>query len=284
MRYRLFLLLLFGLIGSLFANPVELPNSEQGRFVYDKAKFWSVAQEKGLEKAVQNIFANTGNQIAILTVLDIGDMELSDYAFKIGRKWRVGQRDRDNGILCVLVKKTRQIWISTGYKIEALVPDVVAKRIIDQVMIPAFANGEFYRGMQKALYYLVQNLAKQDSQSFKARQFYQEFLHNPKKFFQNSSASVLAQKHALSTGDKILAVILGLGFFILILLIISNLNNRNNGKNGGGGMGFFNLLMLFGAFSNIFGQGRSGGRGDDGDSRGSFGGGNFGGGGAGGRW
>lgn len=286
MHYNLFLWLFWAISlsgGSLLANPIDLPTPQNGRFVYDKANFCSATQTKSLEQAVQNIYAHTQNQIAILTIEDIGNQEISNYAIQLGRKWGIGKQGKDNGILCLFVKKTRQVWIATGYKIEPLLPDVVTKRIIDQVIIPAFANGKYYLGMQKTIYYLVENLSKEENLSPQASKFYQEFLQNPNQFFHLTAKQPKHRKTQMTKGEKLTAIVIGIGLFILLIVILRKFGDRND-KNGGGGMAMLNTLMLAGLFSGMFSDGRSGGRGGDSRGGGSFGGGSFGGGGAGGRW
>lgn len=284
MRYSLFFLLWFLSYSFLSSKDLAIPDAKSGQFIYDKAHFWSEKQLRSLEQAVQSIYSHTQNQIAILTIEDLDGLDIADYALQVGRKWGIGHKDQDNGILCLLVKNTRKVWIATGYKIEALVPDVVAKRIIDQTIIPDFAKGNFYSGMKKAIYYLVQNLATAEDLRPQTKKFYQDFLKTPDKFFNEQIAQRKTIKPGASFEEKILGIILGIVFFILLLILLNRHNRNNNGSNnGGGGMSILNTLMLTGLLSGLASGGRSGNRRSS-NSGGSFGGGNFGGGGAGGGW
>ena len=230
------------------------PNPPQ--LVNDYLKLLSDDQRKALENKLVTFDDSTSNQIAVITIGDIGDYEIEDFAVALGRKWGIGGKDYNNGVvLIVLIDKERnkrKVWIATGYGLEGAIPDITAKQIIEGEILPNFKAHDIYRGLDEGTDALM--LASKGE--YKAPEGY----HNRKK--KDGGAS------------------LGIIIFVIIFLVISAISRRG----GGGGMISGSGRRNWGSTPPIwfpsggFSSGRSGG------GFGGFGGGSFGGGGAGGSW
>jgi uncharacterized protein len=208
-------------------------------------------------------------QIAIVTVPTIGDDAIEDYALKILRDWGVGNKKTNNGVVILAAIKERKVWISTGYGLEGSIPDLTAKEIVDNEIIPNFKGGasdNYYRGFNGA----ADAIIKASRGEYKAPAGYDNG----------------ARRKKGRGGSNIF------GFLIIIGIIIFVLISRGGGGRGGGGMFRSSGILPFLLGSMIGSSGRRGGDwggggwggGSGGGGFGGFGGGSGGGGGAGGSW
>lgn len=226
-------------------SPPRLVNNLSKEF----PDFLSAAEIAGLENKLVNFSNATSNQIAIVIIDDLGGYEASDFSFRLGEKWGVGQGKFDNGIV-VLVKPTggagkRDIFIAIGYGLEGIIPDITAKQIVEKEIIPNFKRGDNYKALDAATNVLM-SLAKGEFNS---------------------------KEYAKKTDNKPLSFII-----IIIMMIVFFFISRKKGNRGytiGHGGTYWG--------GGGYGGGSSGG-GFGGGGFGGFGGGGFGGGGAGGKW
>ena len=236
------------------------------RLVNDFAGLLNSEEVGRLENKLVRFNDSTSTQIAIVIVPSLGGYEISDYAVRLAEKWGIGQRGLNNGVLILVKPKTADsnggVNISQGYGLEGVIPDITCAEIIDNEILPAFRNNDYYGGLSNATNTLM-SLARG------------EF-----------SAADYGQKAKKSTGKKSPA---GAIIFIIIIAIAifagrSGGSNRRNISTGG--LPFWLLLSMMnsgrGSHSGSWG-GFSGG-GSSGGGFGGFGGGSFGGGGASGSW
>jgi len=217
------------------------------------------AQEEALERKLVAYDDSTSNQILVVTTADIGDYDISDFALELGRAWGVGNKDFNNGIvLVVLVDKERnkrKVWIATGYGLEGAIPDITAKQIIENDIVPNFKANDIYRGLDEGTSDLMRAAAGE---------------YKP-------PAGYGSRKRGKSGGNIWVAVII----FIIIMVILSNINRRGGGMMSRRGYRKWNNTPPIWWFPS---GGSGGGGGGWSGGFGGFGGGSFGGGGAGGSW
>jgi uncharacterized protein len=219
-------------------------------------------QEEALEKKLVTYDDSTSNQILIVTTADIGDYDISDYALELGRKWGVGNKDFNNGIIIVVLnnkeRKERKVWIAVGYGLEGAIPDITAKQIIEYDILPNFKGQDYYGGLDEGTDDLIRAAAGE---------------YKPPANYSNRKRK--------GEGSILVPIII----FIIIIIIFSNI------KRGGGGMMSRRGYRRWDNTPSVWwfpsggggGGGWSGGGGSSGGF-GGFGGGSFGGGGAGGSW
>ncbi|MBR9914676.1 MAG: TPM domain-containing protein [Algicola sp.] len=130
----------------------SLPKNELQQVVLDLSNVFNMNQIDTLSQMIIDFEKRTSNEIAILTVDSIAPYEdLHVYSSAIGNYWGVGKANKDNGLVIVLLKNQRQIWLSTGNGTTNVLTDSVCQKIIDSVMIPNFKEGQYYLGMKKGL-------------------------------------------------------------------------------------------------------------------------------------
>ncbi len=254
---------------ALFANAQGIEKyipktTNPPRLVNDYLDMLTPEQEEALEKKLVAYDDSTSNQFVIITIADIGDYDIGDFATALGRKWGVGGKEFNNGLILVVLndkeRGKRKVWIATGYGLEGAIPDITAKQIIENDIVPNFKAHDIYRGLDEG----IDDLMKAAAGEYK------------------SPAGYSKRGKGKSGGNVLPAFII----FIIIMIIISRIS-----RGGGGGMmsrrGYRkwnnNVPPIW--FPGSGGGGGWGGGGSSGGGGfGGFGGGSFGGGGAGGNW
>ena len=87
----------------------------------------------------------------MLTIPSLEGQPLEDYSIRVVEAWQLGRQDRDNGVLILIARDDRKIRIEVGYGLEGVLPDALCGRIIDNAMKPAFRQGDFSGGTQRAV-------------------------------------------------------------------------------------------------------------------------------------
>lgn len=228
------------------------------RLVNDFANLLTPEQAQYLESKLTAYDDSTSNQIAIVTVKSLHDYAAVDYATALGRKWGVGGKQFNNGVIILISTGgedgRRDAFIAPGYGLEGAIPDITAKTILDAELIPNLRSGNYYRAFDRTTDALIKAAAGE------------------------YKAPARNRKGGKGNLSKI---------FILIVIIFFILSRIGGGGRGGGYMsrrgyrGFGGPVIFPGGFGG--GSGWSGG-GGGGGGFGGFGGGSFGGGGAGGNW
>ena len=273
-------LALSGFSGTVSAFDVP-PNDG---FLTDVAGLLTVEQEQAIEQTLSQYEKDTSNQIAVVIVQTLNGEEPADAALDIARKWEVGQKDKDNGIVILISYSENKIFLATGTGLEGVVPDIVAKGIIETDMAPHFRAGEYAEGITAA----VESLQKHIGGEYTADRYSAPVGDGvwPWLFFfgfiaLNWLAALFGRTKSWWLGGVfgalfgiILTALFSWWLSIPILVIIGLIfdyivSHHGGGRGGRGGFG--------GCGGGGFGGGRSGGFG-------GFGGGGFSGGGAGGRW
>jgi uncharacterized protein len=135
----------------LKSNAQDFPERpEPPKLVNDFVGMLSEDERQSLENKLDVYNDSTSTQIAIVTIKDLGDYEPADYAQRLGEKWGIGQKGKNNGLLILVSENPHRIQIATGYGMEGVVPDAMAKRIIEEYMKPAFKDKNFYKGFDDA--------------------------------------------------------------------------------------------------------------------------------------
>ena len=179
---------------------------------------------------------------------DLGGEEIEPYANALFRYWKLGQAQKNNGVLFLIAPKQRRMRIEVGYGLEGVLTDVTSKIIIANAATPRFKAGDYDGGVSRAVDDVVIALTTDKS----------------------DWTPELKAKSDASDGDSVIPFII---IFFIILFFIWRLNRRGQ-RTGGAWIVPFNT------------GGWSSGGGGGGSSDGGFsgGGGSSGGGGASGGW
>jgi len=139
----LFLLLVFlttlGFAQDFPAKPSKLVNDYTGSL--------SAAQIQHLEDKLVAFDDSTSIQIAIAVIKSVGEYDINEYALELGRHWGVGSK-KNTGVMILVALGDRKVSIQSGYGLEGALPDVYAKRIIENDIKPYFKAGDYYSGLE----------------------------------------------------------------------------------------------------------------------------------------
>lgn len=259
-----FILILFVSLSSFAQDIPERPTPP--RLVNDMANVLSNGQEQQMEQELEQFARQTTTQIAVVTIPNLNGYDISDFAFRLGEQWGIGQKGENNGVVIVFKPKTSdsrgQVFVAVGYGLEGVIPDAIANRdIVDNEMIPRFKQGDIYGGLQGGVK-VIMGLASHE--------------FTPKQYHEKVSSS--------GPGGGIIIFLL-----ILFFIIVPIFRGRRRYYSGGSSLPFWLIMggmMGSGSRGGSWGNFNSGGGsfGGGGGGFGGFGGGSFGGGGAGGSW
>ncbi|MBK8952248.1 MAG: TPM domain-containing protein [Chitinophagaceae bacterium] len=158
---KLFLIFTLILSFSAFAQIDEFVPAKPNppKLVNDKTGTLTEQQIDALERKLVSYDDSTSNQIAVVIIPTTGDYGVEAVALEIIRRWGVGNKDINNGIVLLIAKNDRKIRIETGYGLEGAIPDVTAKSIIDNDLTPNFKAENYYRGIDEATNSIIQAAA-----------------------------------------------------------------------------------------------------------------------------
>ncbi len=115
--------------------------------VVDEAGILSPEAEQRLSATLEQLEAQSGAQVAVLTVPSLGGEALEEYSLRVAETWKLGGAERDDGVLLLIARDDRQMRFEVGYGLEGAIPDVLAGRILDQAVRPRFRDGDFDGGV-----------------------------------------------------------------------------------------------------------------------------------------
>jgi uncharacterized protein len=241
----------------------ERPNT----LVTDYTNTLSATDKQQLERKLVDYNDSTSTQIAVVIMRSTGDYDINQYGVELLRKWGIGGKEKNNGVLVLVAIDDRKMAIQTGYGAEGALPDITTQEIIQNDMKPRFKENDFYGGLDAA----TNDIIKAMRGEYKGD-------NKPKRKGDGSP----------------------IGFIIIIVVIVLIAIFRKRGGGGGGqiigGRGGASPFWWFLAGNMLGGGGRSsgsdwggfsgggGGFGGGGGGFGGFGGGSGGGGGSSGSW
>lgn len=138
------------LAGLALAQDV-LPVPELTARVIDQTATLSAAQVEAMGDKLASIEQRRGAQIVVLMVPTTAPEDIAAYAHRIADHWKLGRKEVGDGVLIVVAKNDRRMRIEVMKALEGALPDLLARRIIDEQMTPAFRAGDFAGGLNAAI-------------------------------------------------------------------------------------------------------------------------------------
>ncbi|WP_201566307.1 TPM domain-containing protein [Psychrobacter immobilis] len=269
--------------------------------VVDQANILNAQQKQRLEGQLRSIYQQGLAQAAVVIVPTTDGVPIFDYALQVAEKWKLGNKDIDDGLLMVVAVNDRDMYILTGYGLEGVLPDAAVNRIIREDITPLFKQNDYGAGILAGVESLKTRLtadpevlARADAQAAERSQSQNDVGDSPSPVFLFVMAMIFGSfitsifgrifGSILTAGGFFAgSLALGGGFFMTLIMaifiwlfLISRGSGGGRGGRGGGGRRGGGMIFLPG-----MGGGSGGGFGGGGFGGG---GGGFGGGGAGGSW
>lgn len=104
-------------------------------------------QLETLEKKLAAFEARKGSQLSILVVPSTQPETIEQYSLRVVEQWKLGRKRVDDGALLIVAKDDRTLRIEVGYGLEGILTDATSKRIISEIIVPRFTQGDFYGGL-----------------------------------------------------------------------------------------------------------------------------------------
>ena len=119
-----------------------------GGRVNDTAQMLSFGTVNELEMLLQEHEDSTSNQVVVLTIPKLEDLTLEEFSMKVVETWKLGQADKDNGVLLLIARDDRKLRIEVGDGLEGALTDAVSSSIIRNEITPKFREGNFDEGVK----------------------------------------------------------------------------------------------------------------------------------------
>ena len=129
----------------------EVPVPPLATRVTDLTATLSADQRNTLEGRLAELESRKGSQVAVLLVPTVQPESIEQYATRVFDQWKLGRKGVDDGVLLVVAKNDRRLRIEVGYGLEGMLPDAIARRIIDESIAPHFRKGDFYGGVRSGV-------------------------------------------------------------------------------------------------------------------------------------
>jgi uncharacterized protein len=229
-RGRRFALIFTALLCTIAtALSLNLP-SLSGRVV-DQANIVQPSTRNAIEQKLADLETKSGIQLVVATVPSLEGQEIDPYANELFRKWKLGEKTKNNGVLLLVAPNERRVRIEVGYGLEGTLTDALSKVIIANGMTPRFKAGDFGDGISRGVDDIITVLTTDAS----------EWQQRPSLRLDNQQTAdpmswiLVAALIALIT---LLIVSPGFRWFflnvVLNILISSGRSGRSGGFSGGG--------------------------------------------------
>lgn len=215
--------------------------------VVDNGELINAHDEDLLNSLIRQFMQAHQVQIQVLTVPSLEGESIEQASIKVTDAWKLGDKKRDDGLLIFVAADERKIRIEVGQGLEGVVPDVVAHRVISDVMVPMFRQGNSSQAIVLGVYQLMKII----DHDFTGEESMQRYDPDRRTLFQRYEGLFIL-------------------LFVLLILFLNMMTPRGRPRGGGWWMGG--------------GGGGWGGGGFGGGGGWSGGGGGFSGGGASGGW
>ncbi len=108
----------------------------------------STTEQAELENILKAYEKQKGSQLAVLIVPSTMPETIEQYSIRVTDNWKLGRKGIDDGVLLLIAKNDRKLRIEVGRGLEGILPDVIGKRIIEDIITPYFKQGQFFPGVK----------------------------------------------------------------------------------------------------------------------------------------
>ena len=129
--------------------------------VTDNSNLLSIDQKASIEQNLADYEKNSGSQVLVVIIDSLGGYDIEQYSLKLVSEFGLGRKNIDDGVLLLISKQDKRMRIEVGKGLEGAIPDVLAGRIVKDILAPSFKEGRFYEGIQEALKYILSYISKE---------------------------------------------------------------------------------------------------------------------------
>jgi len=146
--------------------------SKPDNYINDYAHILSSSTVAALNSTLKQYEQKTSNQIVVATFPGKLDIPIEDFSTHLENQWKIGQKNKDNGVILVIFPDDHQLRIEVGYGLEGAIPDALANTIIQQEITPAFKAGDYNKGVTAGVTAIMQAAKgeyKSETEAFSAQ-------------------------------------------------------------------------------------------------------------------
>src|SRR5712691_96340 len=104
------------------------------------------------------VAAKTTDQLVVVTLKSLQGTSIEQLGVELGRRWQIGRKDKNNGVLLIVVPSVRKVRIEVGYGLEGTLTDAISKLIIENAIVPRFRANDFPGGITRGVDDIIQVL------------------------------------------------------------------------------------------------------------------------------
>jgi uncharacterized protein len=129
-----------------------------GVWVHDEANVLSPETKVSLERVLEQERDSSSNQIAVLIVPSLNGESLEEFSLRVAEQWKLGTKEKDNGVLLFVAVNDRKVRIESGYGLEGVLTDALSSRIIRNEIAPRFREGDYDGGVQAGVAAIIRGI------------------------------------------------------------------------------------------------------------------------------
>lgn len=179
--------------------------------VVDSANLLSLSEKTSLEQILTQYEIKTSNQLVVATIPTLQGLTIEEYGYQLGRAWGIGQKEKNNGALLIVVVNDRHVRIEVGYGLEGKLTDAISSQIIQTIILPKFRNKDYAGGINDGITAIITIISGKTISS-------------------NGAANEAEQSISLS--DLIV-----IGIFLILFFLVIFYGKKGGGSGGGFGGG-----------------------------------------------
>lgn len=227
LKLILICLTLVGVMGTFsYAADIKLPEPTGEFYVLDQENLLSESTKAHIININKELYQKTKAQIVVAVVSSLEDRPKEDYGLELFRKWGIGGKKENNGLLFLVAPNERETTIQVGYGLEGAITDGTAGEILDSYVVPYFADGDYDAGVLNGFNAIIQRVTAEyeiEIQGIEVQDVPQNSQSGPSPFTILIIVALLA-----------IDFIFFKGFFTFSIL---QMLARGGGGRGGGGFG-----------------------------------------------
>ena len=157
--------LFFGFLLTVHFNLLQaqnLPQKPDG-WVADYAGVIDSQSHQKMLGVIRELEQKTGAEIAVVTIKSLGNESMDSFSVQLFKKWGIGKKGKDNGVLLVAAIEDRKTKIEVGYGLEGILPDGLCGEILDKYVVPYFKQSKYSEGLMMGAIALASVIAKDAS-------------------------------------------------------------------------------------------------------------------------
>ncbi|MDF2117870.1 TPM domain-containing protein [Roseiarcaceae bacterium H3SJ34-1] len=127
--------------------------------VVDEASILNETARAALTEELAALEQKTTDQLVVVTLKSLQGTSIDDYGYQLGRRWQIGEKDKNNGALLIVAPNERKVRIEIGYGLEGTLTDAISRFIIENSILPRFRADDVPGGIKRGTEDIIQVLS-----------------------------------------------------------------------------------------------------------------------------